>query len=299
MQASISAMIIRPGALGDTLMLVPAVKYLSLGGQVKIYIAGTYPAISLLNKFTIKNYDMDDSGWHKLFMTASDVSLKFDPFDIIVAFINDRDGLLNKALKRWFPNSKINIFPSLPAENKHIHAAFYIASCMGSAGLPVNADESVNDALNFAALSIDKRYNKSGPIVIHPGSGSIKKNMPIVFWENISDAIEKDLIVLLGPAEIERKVNFFTLKKNIKILKMPELSHLTEILGNASLFIGHDSGITHLAAMLGIPVIALFKESDPVKWRPLGPHVYMINANKELSIIHEELTVVMQKLSVY
>ena len=159
MQASsqTSVLIIRPGALGDTLMLVPAVKHLSLRDQVKIYIAGTYPAISLLNKFTIKNYDMDDSGWHKLFTSTSDSSLRFDPFDIIVAFINDRDGLINKSLKRWFPDSKINIFPSQPTENKRIHMAFHIASCMSSAGLPVNADESINNTLNFAALSMNKK----------------------------------------------------------------------------------------------------------------------------------------------
>ena len=291
-----SVLIIRPGALGDTLMLIPAVKYLR--DQVKIYIAGTFPAISLLNKFTIKNYDMDDSGWHKLFTNTSDVSIKFDPFDIIIAFINDMDGLLTNGLKRWFPDSKIKIFPSLPAENKHIHTALHIASCISSAGLPINADESVSNTLNFPALSMDKKYNKSGPIVIHPGSGSIKKNMPVFFWENISNVVEKDMVVLLGPAEIERKVNFSALKNNIKILKMPELNYLTEILADASLFIGHDSGVTHLAAMLGIPVIALFKASDPVKWRPLGPHVYIINANKELSVIHKELTVIMRELSV-
>jgi len=278
-------------------MLVPAVKYLK--DTVKTYIAGTYPAVSLLNKFIIKNYDMDGSGWHTLFMHDSDISLGFDPFDIIIAFINDRDGLLNKTLNRWFPDSKINIFPSLPAENKHIHTALHIASCMSSAGLPVNAEESVNNALNSAMLSIDIKYNKSGPIVIHPGSGSIKKNMPIFFWENISYDIEKDVVVLLGPAEIERKINFSSLKNNIEILKMPTLSYLTKILASASLFIGHDSGVTHLAAMLGVPVIALFKTSDPFKWRPLGPHVYIINANKELSMLYKELTAIMRKLSVY
>ena len=292
-----SVLIIRPGALGDTLMLVPAVKYLK--DKVKIYIAGTSPAISLLDRFTIKNYDMDSSGWHKLFMNASDRSLNFDPFDIIISFINDRDGLINKALKRWFPDSKINIFPSQPVEKKQIHTAFHIASCINSAGIPVNAEESINNSINFAVLSMNIRYNKSGPIVIHPGSGSIKKNMPISFWENISYTVGKDVIVLLGPAEIERKINFFILKNNIKILRMPELNYLTEVLTGASLFIGHDSGVAHLAAMLGIPVIALFKVSDPVKWRPLGPHVYIIDANKELAIIHEELIVLMRKLSVY
>jgi ADP-heptose:LPS heptosyltransferase len=31
--------------------------------------------------------------------------------------------------------------------------------------------------------------------------------------------------------------------------------------------------VTHLAAWLGLPVVAIFGPSDPVRWRPLGPHV--------------------------
>ena len=293
--SQISALIIRPGALGDTLMLVPAIKYLR--DYAKLYVAGTYPAISLLSRFTIKNYDMDDLGWHKLFMDTAEITLSFDPFDIIVAFMNDKDGSLNKTLKRWFPDSKINIFPSQPTKNKDIHIALYIAFCIRSAKLPINAEKAFNNVLDIAAFSTVGQYNKSGPIIIHPGSGSIKKNIPIFFWEKLTNTINKDVIILLGPAEIERKPNFFTLKNNIKVLKMPELNYLTEVLANGSLFIGHDSGITHLAAMLGIPVVALFKASDPAIWKPLGPHVHIIDANRGLSVIHKELADIMQKLS--
>ena len=48
------------------------------------------------------------------------------------------------------------------------------------------------------------------------------------------------------------------------------------VLDEAILFIGHDSGISHLAAMMGAPTISLFKASDPVQWRPLGPSVRVI-----------------------
>ena len=39
----------------------------------------------------------------------------------------------------------------------------------------------------------------------------------------------------------------------------------------AARFIGNDSGPGHLAAITGIPTLALFGPTDPARWRPLGP----------------------------
>jgi ADP-heptose:LPS heptosyltransferase len=57
------------------------------------------------------------------------------------------------------------------------------------------------------------------------------------------------------------------------------MDRLMALLNESVLFIGHDSGISHLAAMLGTPTIALFKASDPIQWRPLGPSVRVIRGS--------------------
>ena len=44
-------------------------------------------------------------------------------------------------------------------------------------------------------------------------------------------------------------------------------------LARARLYVGNDSGITHLAAAVGTPVLALFGPSDPAVWAPRGPNV--------------------------
>ena len=82
--------------------------------------------------------------------------------------------------------------------------------------------------------------------------------------------------VLLGPAEADLHAYFVTRLKDLEILVCPERERLLSILGNAGLYVGHDSGITHLSAMLGTPTIALFKESLVHRWRPLGPAVKVI-----------------------
>ena len=51
---------------------------------------------------------------------------------------------------------------------------------------------------------------------------------------------------------------------------------MLSILGNTSLYIGHDSGVTHLAAMLGTNTIAIFKDSSVEQWCPLGPSLKII-----------------------
>jgi len=61
------------------------------------------------------------------------------------------------------------------------------------------------------------------------------------------------------------------------------------LLKKASLYIGHDSGITHLTAMLGIPTICLFKNSDPLQWAPLGPDVTVIAYDKPLRVIYKKI----------
>jgi len=46
------------------------------------------------------------------------------------------------------------------------------------------------------------------------------------------------------------------------------LAQLTELIETASLFIGPDTGVTHLAAATGVPTFALFGPTDPEKWAP-------------------------------
>ena len=51
------------------------------------------------------------------------------------------------------------------------------------------------------------------------------------------------------------------------------LEELAGVLASASLYLGNDSGVTHLAAAVGAPTIAVFGPTDPVIWAPVGPRV--------------------------
>ena len=47
-------------------------------------------------------------------------------------------------------------------------------------------------------------------------------------------------------------------------------------LASARVYIGNDSGITHLAAAAGVPVVAVFGPTDPEIWAPRGERVQVL-----------------------
>ena len=59
-------------------------------------------------------------------------------------------------------------------------------------------------------------------------------------------------------------------------VRIADLYELACWLATARIYIGNDSGITHLAAAVGTPVVALFGPTDPRIWAPRGPHVRVI-----------------------
>jgi len=88
-------------------------------------------------------------------------------------------------------------------------------------------------------------------------------------------------VVIEGPADQESVCNL--LKKVAPaavVLRGLDLTTLAGALSHAAKFIGHDSGVTHLAARLGVQTIALFGPTNPDRWAPLGKHVTVIKALK-------------------
>ena len=56
---------------------------------------------------------------------------------------------------------------------------------------------------------------------------------------------------------------------------LPELAAIFQL---ARLFLGHDSGISHIAAAAGAPALLLFGPTDPDIWAPLSPRVRIVRA---------------------
>jgi len=137
-------------------------------------------------------------------------------------------------------------------------------------------------------------------IIIHPGSGSPEKNYSPHFYVSLSDFLGKmgfgKIKIILGPVEIDcrRQKDF----KDTAIIISENLDQFLEILKKTILFIGNDSGASHLAAILGVPTIAIYKSTDPLVWGMIGKEVQLISENsEEQALISVKRVIEIKKIS--
>jgi hypothetical protein len=270
-------------------MLMPAISHIPK--KIKIVLAGRHPGIDYLNYYVNQCIDIESSGWHRLFMERPGDYFRF-PYprpDRLIAFINDPEGKITENIINCFPSSSVHVFPVFPPEEKKVHMALYMARSLEKAGLPIDAKQSFEDASKAPLISGLAPRKKKEQIVLHPGSGSKDKNYPPDFWLELVKGFKKKnragaekIVLLLGPAEegLRPYFNDNLKKTKVRMFFSPEKEDLLKLLGSASLYLGHDSGITHLAAMMGVPIIALFRRSSPEQWAPLGPAVKIIRDEK-------------------
>jgi hypothetical protein len=290
-------MILRPGALGDTLMLAPAV--FALRGSEEIVLVGRNPGLYFLRPYVDLCLDYEKGGWHQLYLESIEALPCLYPpaVDRIVAFVRNPDGLVGKNLNRLTPDAEISILPPFPSENENIHTALYLAEALKEAGFPIHPAACFKRACKEPLFAPAHQPAGTCPptIVLHPGSGSLKKNYPPKLWLEIVASLrgeppldrKAEVTILLGPAEETLRSVFddATSLGATTILYCPDHGKLVRLLTAACLYLGHDSGITHLAAMLGTPTIALFKGSLVEQWKPLGPRVRVIEKEEDRSAL--------------
>ena len=126
---------------------------------------------------------------------------------------------------------------------------------------------------------------KSPVIAIHAGSGSAKKNWPVDRWAELGRLLldrnpEARLLLIGGEADgaqIQSLRNAWT-KVPLLIASDLPLPELAAVLERATLFLGHDSGISHMAAAAGTRCVLLFGPTDPAIWAPANARVQVISA---------------------
>ena len=144
---------------------------------------------------------------------------------------------------------------ALPAENAELHATdFYLEQVRGIA-------EGCSDGVPRIECAVER----GDFAVIHPFSGSPSKNWPLERFQALAKELERVMPVTWCAGEEDPPL--------ARAVRIGDLYELACWLAQARLYIGNDSGITHLAAAVGTPVLALFGPTDPEVWAPRGLHV--------------------------
>ncbi len=267
-------LIVHLGALGDLLLSRPALLAVRKSfPSAKISLLG-YPHILSLLKEELKINNVYNANGPFLMGLYTGKKIDFwKKFDQIIFFLHYRLKW-EEVLKGL--NIKVFFIKPFPKEGS-IHVTVYQQQQLKSYGIIYNLD--------FIPLNLDNFHDisKVPQILIHPGSGSSKKNWPEEkFLSLIKDLSNMaDVGIIVGPALWNRK-NHSTgradknMAKKIMVLDSLPLTKLAKSISKARVFIGNDSGITHLAAAVGIPTIALFGPTDPRVWSPWGRDVKVI-----------------------
>ena len=238
----------------------------------------------------------DDPAVTRLFMArAPQPDDPFAPLDVAVAWCADDDGLLDRSL-RLRGAQDVVIGRSRPREDVLVHVAHHLMRTLAPLGI------AETDTLNVPSIHVppDARASAAadlaqagleagGYLVAHPGSSSPAKNWPP---ERFADAIERlrqehgnRTLLLAGPADRDVVGRIQArLSRPVPMLADRSLLVLAQILRDARAFVGNDSGLSHLAGMLGVPTLVLFGPTEPALWTPLGEQVRVLR-NQQLAAL--------------
>jgi heptosyltransferase-2 len=151
-------------------------------------------------------------------------------------------------------------------------AALGLAADAAPAACTASAEELETGRPLRAALG-------AGFLAVHPGSGSRDKSWPAERFASVIQATTPGRAWLLveGPADTEAVGPLAEIRGLVRARQLPHRV-LGALLAQAGIYIGNDSGVTHLAAAWGAPTLALFGPSDPAVWAPQGPHVRVLRS---------------------
>jgi ADP-heptose:LPS heptosyltransferase len=218
------------------------------------------------------------------------LSTFFSSFGVVLAFGKSRGSVLVKNLIR-VGVGKVMEVPSFPPEDAQIHVSEYLVESLRKTGIegenlfsPLGLPEDVLTSARHFWAAHGLREGKR-VLAIHPGSGSPAKNWSPQNFAKVADwASERSKVLLIsGPAQDGVAEVMGSMKKASPLVadNLP-LIHMAAVLKMSSAYLGNDSGVTHLAASLGLPTVAIFGPTNPAIWGPRGPGVRIIHG-KDLS----------------
>jgi heptosyltransferase-3 len=289
-------LVIRGGAIGDFILTLPALKALrDAWPHAQIEILG-YKHIAALaeNRFYAQavrsiEYAALSSFFARNSELPAELANYFASFDLIVSYLYDPDRIFEKNLRRCGVENLL-CGPARIVQTAD-HATRQLAQPMEELGIRVvDLTEKVFPSVDDRQFARKFLQNLQEPILaIHPGSGSTEKNWPMENWIELflrsgGLPLVKDqgglpsLVVISGEAEQETEALERAFKnRGVRFARNLPLTHLAAVLEH-SIFIGHDSGISHLAAAAGANCVLLFGPTDPNVWAPRNKSVRVLRA---------------------
>ncbi len=276
-------LVIFPGALGDLICFVPALRALERrhrGAALELMAREELGRFAAGRIGVARTHSIDRREMASLFaQSGADARGFFGAFQRIYSFFAAGNRSFREALA-IASDAELSFHPFRPDCTGHVAAAYLDA--LGEpansleCGLQVHLNVLPHDLAAAARRLSDHGLTAGRFALLLPGSGSAQKNWPAVKFAELARRLRARIAaaIALGTAEAGLAPCFA--ETGCAILTDLELGELAGIAAGASLFVGNDSGVSHLAAAAGAPGIVLFGPTDPARWRPLGHSVRVL-----------------------
>ena len=277
-------LIFQTAALGDFILTWPLAMALGrIFPQSRvIYITHAQKGTLAERVLGVESRDVE-RGWHHLYGDASklpeDARRLLTGAHSIYSFVANRTDAWSGQVRALAPDADLCCLRLTPPPEFPAHATDYLLAQLDDRRAVAEATRQMIQSVNQRGIG---RFAASGQmIVIQPGSGSPLKCWPAARFLELAQRLRhsgRSIRIVLGEAELERwpagQIEQFA-----AVGEVVEPKSYVELLANfadAGLYIGNDSGPSHLAGIIGLSSHCLFGPTRPETWRPLGPRVRVL-----------------------
>lgn len=274
-------LVLFPGALGDFICFLPALERLRQRRSVDLLARAEFADL-LSESVRVRSIERHEVS--RLFVSggAEDerVAEYFGAYAGVYSWTGHGESNFARELQRAVAGP-VRVFPFRPS-GMRLHQTDYYLRCLehdpSATSLPSVPLKTEAKAWLGAFW---RRHTLSGKPVLamSPGSGAREKNWPIGRFRAVADwwrdKIGGAVVVILGPVEQERG-GYDLLRQDGIIAHDLSLARLAALLANSHLYVGNDSGVSHLAAAVGVETVVFFGPSNPSQWAPRSPNTRVL-----------------------
>jgi heptosyltransferase-2 len=284
-------LVLRGGAIGDFLLTLPAIHGLRTrwpGAWVEVlgypHIADLGVAGGVVDRVVSLDRAEIATWFSFKARLTPEQEAYVQSFDVIVSYLHDPDALVSSNLA--YAGARLLVSGSPLVTEGHA-ADFFFKPLEALAIYPDEKGTAPRLALSGTGRSRGRAWlaarGLAGRIwALHPGSGSPAKTWPadrfVAVARHLREQPGTSCFFVAGEADEEVLPVLARALPEVPVCRGKSLVELAEILSQAHRFLGNDSGISHLAAALHVPVVALFGPTDPAQWAPRGGPVQVIRA---------------------
>jgi ADP-heptose:LPS heptosyltransferase len=269
-------LIVRTGGLGDSILTLHCARCLKqqnpwkelsvLGNNAMLDVArlsGAFEGFRLI----------DESCFAGLYSASKEHSLLktyFACFDEVYFYTTESREFISERVVN-FGAGICSVLDPRPPQNWNRHISEHLVAIFDE-----NPSTACSWFTNYDPILSTVTSGERHGLIIHPGSGGRLKNWPFENFLEVAGGVKMPVTFILGPAEIEQNFKKIIHENRFPVLCSRSITELRTILNGAGLYVGNDSGVSHLAALCGTPSIVLFGPTDSVVWQPLGNHVKIV-----------------------